>query len=384
MEPGPGDIVFEVSTTFPRFVEKPRLVTGEGKFSASDELVVKAELAGKVEKIFIQEGDRVSVGDPLCLMKSEDLIMELETRQAQLKEAEAALDYDHRRLEVPGLPPPGNKPEEENEPFFVDEEAPQKNQQEKPVEVGEKQNPSDPKTLEPRDLPETIRLNETRIERLNKELDQIEGQLQKLTVTSAIAGVVRKRNITEGSSILPGEALFEIINPDPITLTFNVPQEVSSYVDKLVKVEASPLSAPELTLEGSVFFISPAIDPVQKTLEMRIHLPNEKGLIKAGQEGQARVATRKIEKVLVVPVRALVREGSDDYIYLVSGREARKTKVIRREPLGDSEISIDANIRIDEPIIIRGHDQLKDGSFVKITSEPLPALPLQPIEPASS
>ncbi|MBI2340676.1 MAG: efflux RND transporter periplasmic adaptor subunit [Deltaproteobacteria bacterium] len=370
-QPKPEDPVYEVKTIYPRFEESPRYVGAVGTFFASDRLSLAAEFDGNVEKVYVGEGDTVNVGDPLCLFKSENLNAEIEKKQAELKEAEAQLELDRRNFELrtgEPAPPPLAEPLEEPEPVFVDEEMP-----EKPVPPRPENQPLGRPPSQAVDLEAKIELDEATVERLAKELDSLEEKLKKLTVGASIAGVIVKKQITEGDIVRAGNSLFEIVTIDPITFTFGIPQEVASYVDKMTLVTASPLSAPDMTLTGTIFYISPEINPTTKTLEVKAHLPNDKGLIKEGQQGKALVATRKVEKILMVQREALVTEGDKNYVYVVFGNKAHKTPVEIRAELGQgNEVGVDADIRIDDVLVIFGAQNLKDKSFVKVVSEPPP------------
>lgn len=373
-QPGPGDVVFEVGTILPRFENVPRYVMGGGKFSTSDKISVKAPFVGIIDKVYAGEGDQVSIGDPLCLFDNEAFVLELEKKQAELKEAEMSLEHSRRMLELTGkgrsTDDTGGE-EEGREQVFLDEDLPDKPIPPKVNEYG-----SDNANTQNVDWTSREKLDDAKIKRINKEIDQLEHQIKLLTVNASIGGIVKTRFVTDGSSVNKDAPLFEIVNLNPVSLSVEIPQEVGSYIDKLIKVIGFPVSAPELAVPGTVFYISPSVDPVKRTIEIRMHLPNEKLMMKEGQDGKAKVLTRKVDKVLVVPKKALVYEGNKTYIYVVFGSKANKTEVQIGEKIGAEEIEIEANIRVDDPIIISGHAGLEDGRFVKVIEEKQAIQPL--------
>lgn len=369
--PKPGEIIYEVRAAYPRFEEIPRFITAPGTFLASDKLIVKSELSGVIEKSFLNQGDFVAVGDPLCLFRKEELATAISKKQTELQETLATLEHTQKIYGIapasepptPSLPAPPSK-----EPLFLDEDN------KLPPPKG-----NEPAANEALPEPEEdgltkVKMLEATVARMQQELDELQGQILKLTVTAPIAGMIQARQVTEGSAVQAGEPLFEIVTLNPITLSFNVPQEVSAYVDKFIKVTATPAVAPEQTLEGTVFYISPSVDPVKKTLEIRMHLPNENGIIREGQEGKAFVSTRKMEKVLIAPPEAVSTEGNKHFIYVVGGNKVQKTEVKLGQKT-DLGVEIDANLRVDDPIVVSPPANLKDGSFVKV-KETLPLTPL--------
>lgn len=371
--PTEGNVV-EITTVSPRFVDIPRAVKSEGEFMASDVLNLKANLAATVAKVYVDEGDRVAAEDPLCLFKSDSLNAELEKKQAELKEAEALLEQIQRLMELNGgvLPSSPNADFDEAA-FFLDDELPDapvppKNNEpakNEPVDLAKAEKPA-----EKMDPPSRSKFVEAKIERIHKEIDQLELTLQNLTLKAPIGGIIQKKHVAEGANIVVGDPLFTVVSLDPITLSFRVPQDVSYYVDKMIKVQASPIEAPDQKKEGTIFFISPTIDKVSKDLEIRIHLPNEDGRIREGQKGIAWLTTRRVDKELVLPREVLVTEGEQNFVFVVMGKKVKKTPVTLKEKLGDKEIILDANLRIDDLIVNSGLAKLKDESYIQLLKNP--------------
>ncbi len=268
-----------------------------------------------------------------------------------------------------------HQPEENEVPAFLDEEAPEKPVPEKVNERLAKSRPTTSHVSE-----EKIRLSEAKVERITTELDLLDAKIKNLTITSALAGVVQKRNISEGSLIADGDPLFDIVANNPMTLTVAIPQAVSLYVDKLNKVRAAPVAAPELESDASLFYISPQIDPVNHTIEVRMHVANEKGILKEGDVGEASIVTRKIDKMLTVPISALIQEDDKNFIFIMQAERAVKTEVKVGEAIGADQMAITANLRMDDPIIVSNIENLKAGSFVKIADVPeAPVLPTEAV-----
>lgn len=367
--PQKTDIVFDVATVLPRFVDQPFQVEASGVFSASDRLMVQAPLAGQVEKVLVAEGDKVNAGDVLCQLKSDEVNLEISAKQAELKASEAQLDNDQKSMDM-HLSQVAQK--EKDNVFLDDDQVPDKTIP-KPTGPADspQNNPPVPNpssgatTVEVQDWPSKIRVDQAKIEWLQKELDQLDLKQKQLSVTAGIAGLVQKRLATEGATVEPGAALFEIVNLNPITLTFKVPAKATSYVDKQIPVKASPVGSPEILLDGSIFFISSGIDPLSQTLEVKGHFANENGQLKEGQAGVATLITRKVDKVLVVPKKALVQAAAGNSIFIMNGYQAHKVDVVLLKDFSPEEIEIDADIRVDDPVIVAGQQSLKEGSFVK-------------------
>lgn len=357
--PTPKDVIYPVEVVYPRIVQLPRIVRGEGVFLASDKLTLKASLNGVVENMLVGEGDRVNLEDPLISFHGQELENEMGKKQAELKEAEAQLENDQKNF---GLPIPDPR----KSPIFLDEEPPTPDGVPDKLEPIKLETTPSPKKEEPvGDYLARIRLDEAVIERLNKELDELEARRLLLNVVAPFSGIIQKKFVTGGASVLKGEPLLTLVRFDPITLSVAIPQEVSAYVDKLIPVKASPVEALDMELAGAIFYISPSIDTITRTLEIRLHLPNGEGLIREGQKGIAEVHTRKVDRVFVLPKKALIEEGGDQFIYVVHGQKVEKVKVELGQAIPPDELEIVANLRVDDPVVSSGQELLKDGSFIR-------------------
>ncbi|MBX7148555.1 efflux RND transporter periplasmic adaptor subunit [bacterium] len=360
--PGPGDVVFEVQANSPRFEEMARTVIAPGQFMASDRALVTAAVSGQIEKINVNEGDTVHTGDVLAIMQSQSTQLALDTKQAELKEAQAKLE-NVRKLIQQALNPPNSNITEADKIFLdeeVNEEAPKK---ELPPP------PPVPQTA-PQDDEKVLLAT---IDRLNKEIETLNQSLVSLTLLSPLDGIVKAKTAVEGRPLNAGDPLFDLISLNPITLKAHVPQDVSSYIDKMITVWATPAGSTDIKVQGVVSYVSPSIDPATGTLEIKMNFPNEKNAIKDGQAGEAIIKTRKSEKVLVVPKQAVLDEAGQKFVYVVSVNKALKTPVDIVQTFGDKEVGINADMRVDDLVITSGFDRVSNGSFVKIvapTSQP--------------
>lgn len=369
--PKASDVIFEVETTEPRLEEVARKLSLTGKLEASDQLIVQTELSGVISKVYVNEGDRVSKGDPLAFLEDEELNLSLESKQDELREAELELEEVQQQFEISETIGAAAEPTQEKAPLFLDDEVPSENDDEEPY----KENEIDKLRREQQDnksennkqkLGLQITQLEKKIENLTQEISLTEKKIKQLIIKAPIGGIVQSRFITEGSLIYEKQKLFEIVTINPLKLSLQVPKELSSYVDKMIDVRVSPQSAPEYVGEASIYFISPSLDQVNDTLELKLHVTNDDNRMKAGQMANAVLITRKMDKIFMIPRQALIQKPTKNVIYVVNGPQAHETKVDIIENLNEDELLVKAKLRIDDPIVIRGHSSLSDKSFVKV------------------
>jgi len=115
-----------------------------------------------------------------------------------------------------------------------------------------------------------------------------------------------------------------------------------------------------------VIRINPAANPQSRSVTARVEVENTDRRIKPGMFGRVRLVTQRHPDVLVVPREAIVREGENAFVFVADGETAVRKPV---EPGREMEdvIEIRSGIRPAEPVIIQGHQQLKDGARIRVT-----------------
>jgi RND family efflux transporter MFP subunit len=92
----------EVDTVTARLVtraEASSVLTATGYTYARERAAVGAKIIGRVERLHVDEGDRVKTGDTIAVLESDDLVAALRQRQAELLQARAT-QADSRRGEA--------------------------------------------------------------------------------------------------------------------------------------------------------------------------------------------------------------------------------------------------------------------------------------------
>lgn len=357
--PRPDDTVFDVTVVYPEFQSVPRTHTVPGTFDPSEVDTVTANATGTVAQLFVGEGDTVAKDDPVVALGSTHLLDLIDIKRARVKELSARLEELKTRLAHTGG---SDEPVTIEDTVFLDEEHIDEPVQ-KPFGDAGKPRPT-PKTLKA--LAELI---ETQMDRLEKEANVLDRKLLSLTQNSPVNGVVTATFVSEGNKVNEGDKLVAISQTNPMSVTFYLPDTVASFVDKHSTVTVWPADNPKAKGTGTVYFIDPNIDTQTGRIKVKAHVSNENGLIKGGQKAKVRVATRKMDRVIVLPKRVLYHEEGKKYVFTVAHKKAKLVQVTTGEETQDGKIQIFGELRVDDPIIIDRPLELKHNSFVKIVEK---------------
>ena len=211
-------------------------------------------------------------------------------------------------------------------------------------------------------------------------LDASEAEVQRLTqlvaynrVVAPFAGVLTKRNVDVGTLVDAGNGgapklLYTISQTDPLRVYVAVPQSDSPHLKAGIAATITLSELPGERFTGKVVRTAGAIDPVTRTLQVEVNLPNHDGRLLPGAYVevalQVDAATRSI---LTVPNNSLLFRAEGTLVATVSEHgTVHLQKVSLGRDLG-ARIELLAGVTPTDRVIINPSDSLADGDSVVAT-----------------
>jgi len=192
-------------------------------------------------------------------------------------------------------------------------------------------------------------------------------------VTAPFDGVLTRRNVDVGDLINAGnggagQALFSIAQVDPLRLYVYVPQV---YASQVRTGDAVTLSLAERAGEkhpGTIARTARAIDPVTRTLQVEIRVPNPAGTLFAGAYVQATMPIPGDHAATVVPTNVLLFRPEGPLVAAVdTGGHVRLAPVKLGTDFG-SGVEILSGVDTNTLIIVNPADSLADGDVVSVVN----------------
>lgn len=109
----------------------------------------------------------------------------------------------------------------------------------------------------------------------------------RLEIFSPIAGTVIEKPASRGQYLKAGQTIFKIADLTTVWLMIDVFPEDASKIHYGQKVEAKVRSVPGKTFTGRVAFVSPVVNPLTRTIGVRVEIVNEKGQLRPGDYAEA-------------------------------------------------------------------------------------------------
>lgn len=291
--------------------------SANGTFAPIQELDFLSENAGRVTKIFVEEGDRVSKGQVLARIDAEILNTDKETAEANLQNA----IKDEARY---------------SSSFKTGGVTQQQLDQAKLA-----------------------------VENARLKLQSSQRKVSDANIKSSINGIVNKKYIEVGAFVTAqGTKLFELVDVSKLKLKLSVneSQVANLKVGNQVQIKSNVFPADNYV--GKITFIAAKADnslnfPIEILVEN-----NKTNTIKAGMYGTAIFKFPHQAPVLTIPRGSFVGSVSSNQIFMLGeGNKAQLRKVVAGRILGENVEVIDG-LKEGETVITSGQINLVDGTPV--------------------
>ncbi len=296
------------------------------------------DISGKIARIYVKEGDRVSQGQLLAELDTQSL-------RLQLRQAEAALAAARANFED------AQKNKERMDRLFQ-EKAVSEQQYEK--------------------IKLAYEAAQAQLEQAQAAVNLLRHNLEVSQMKAPFSGVVASKNANEGDVINPmmgsfsaSSGVLTLMDFSRVKIVVEVSANDIAKIKKGQKAEIKVPNFPERTYKGEVNLITLTADPVTKKFKVEIAVDNPDLSLRPGTFGEAIIEVAHRADALVVPQKAIV---DNRFVFVVEGNKARiKEVTIGLETASEAEIL--AGINEGDLVIVEGNFSLIDGSPVTIIGE---------------
>jgi len=194
----------------------------------------------------------------------------------------------------------------------------------------------------------------------------LERDLSNLEVKAPASGVLTDLNVEIGQTINPGGRVGEVQQTNPVKIKSQLTEAAAALVRG--KSELT-FYIPDITdkANAKVTFLSDVINGQSKAYDLELEVPNPDGKLKPGSKAQIELTKEDEQVVPVVPSLSIVREGGDNFVYILNGDVVQKRKV-ELGRLNETNQEIISGVKEGEILVVSGQHQLKDQDKVKVAN----------------
>jgi RND family efflux transporter MFP subunit len=349
--------------------EVRRNIEAVGSLYPYEEVTVSAEVAGKVEQVFVDVGDRVESGQTLVQVAPVELELARERQRAALLQAQSQLGLsgDQRDLDDPQLAPQVARAaaalvDAQHKFERADSLAKQGLLPRQELEDADVRLKSAQAAYElALQSVETLR---AQISEYRASLALADKKLKDSAIRAPFGGQIKDRRVTQGQYLQVQTPVMVIVSLDRLRARLQVPEKAAASVRVGQEVKVSVEAYPDRPFGGEVSRIYPAVDPTTRAFEVEALLDNRAGELKPGFFAKATIASDNVERAIFIPAEALQYVYGVYKVFAVEGTTLREIEVQVGERDGD-KVEVAEGLAANQSVAIPVTGQeLRDGATV--------------------
>lgn len=302
-----GDTLVSASQTFPATV------------ASASSTTVSFSVAGTIEQLYVEEGDKVSEGRLLGKIKNGDYVNANNITQAELAEAEDAYQRLKKLHDANALP------------------------EIKWVEIGEK------------------------VKQARNAAEISARALKETSLYSPMSGVISRKFADRGQNVAPVEPIFEIVTTDALTADISVPESEVDIFNVGQSVEVNFNIDGVGTVPGKVIRKAVVADPLTRSYKVEIAIPSGAGKILPGMVANVMSSpSAKVSENMAVelPSQAVVLTNDNRHAVWVVSEGRVSQRFVEVDEMTASGITVTLGLHKGDTVVVEGMQKIGSGSIV--------------------
>lgn len=182
---------------------------------------------------------------------------------------------------------------------------------------------------------------------------------EQIPVVSPLAGAVLERNVTPGTAVTPGAALFVVSDLSTLWALAEIDETKLPRVKVGLPVDIRVAAYPGEAFHGTVIFISDTLDPKTRRVTVRCRLPNPQGRLKPQMYATLSFGAGESHTVVAVPSQALQELNDKPVVFVADGKGGFSSREVAVGPESEGWTEILSGLRPGEPVVTTGSFLLK-------------------------
>jgi membrane fusion protein (multidrug efflux system) len=306
-------------------------VQAVGTLKADQIVDVKPKRSGLINEVRMNEGARVEAGEVLVTLQDADLRAQVEVARASVTDAEVRERNARQQYE-------------RNAALLKKGVASQQQYDDAAAELD--------RAIAARGVAQA-------------NLSFAEAQLADTVIRAPFGGILGQRRVDVGAFVKDGETITTLVDADPVEIVFAVPER---YVSQLRIQQAARVrlaSHGERTFPGTVNFIDPQVDPINRTLAVKAVIPNPDLALRPGEFATVELRLARHANMPVIPEEAVVPDGERTLVFVVDNGSAA-ARVIRTGVRLPGRVEVVDGLQPGERVVRIGHEKLRTDVAVPV------------------
>jgi multidrug efflux pump subunit AcrA (membrane-fusion protein) len=356
----------------PMRVEQPVSVAASGAVEANVTALTAFQIAGRVAKVYVDEGQAVVKGQVLAELDAADYRNAFDAANAQ---AEAAKASDQKaqdglrpeELEEARIDAARSEDEYKRMKFLFDHQSLAANDFQK-FEAAYKASRQRYEMALQGTRGEERLVAGAQARAAGAQMHEARKRLGDCQLLAPISGFVGMRRIDVGDTVAAGTPVISVLDLNPAKVRVGIPEAEIGKVQEGARATVVIPSLENRAFDGKVEALGVASDPASRTYTAKIVVANPERLLRAGMVSQSRIFGTGMVNALTVPGEAIVRDARGVtlvYVYYPAQQRVYGRRVEVGGLVGN-EVEIKSGIAAGDRIVVAGQQNVREGSRVKL------------------
>lgn len=288
-----------------------------GSIEANEQVEIRSEVSGIVERIYFQEGSSINKGQ--VLFKVNDLELRAQLRQASTREGLAS--ENARRAQL-----------------LLQKEA-----------ISQ----------------EEYDLARADLKSAEAQTQLIEAQIAKTSVRAPFSGKIGLRSISPGIYITPSMLIANLVNTSKLKITFSIPEKYATQIKKNTSLYFT-VAGSKKKYNAKIYAIEPGVSIATRTIQVRALAENKDGNLLPGLFANVEMPLDIIKDAILVPTEAIIPVQNGKKVFISSGGKAKEV-MVETATRTDASILVLSGLKAGDTLLTSGIMSLKNDVPVKVT-----------------
>ncbi len=305
------------------FITKPEtldnVITTHGSVMSNEEIELRSEVAGKIERINFKEGGKVSQGQLLVQIDDSELQPNLGKLKVQLRIAGDEFSRKKQLFDIQGI------------------------------------------------SKEEYEAAELKVASLESDIRLIDAQIRNSKIIAPFSGTVGLRQVSPGAFVSVGGIIAKLVQADPVKIEFTVPEMYAHQISTGSQIQFK-LAGSDKNFTAKVYALDPSIDPATRSLKVRATADNKDGALIPGAYAELKITLQLIKDGLLVPALAVTQDIKGLKLFVIKNGQA-VTKLVKTGIQKDDFVQITEGVEAGDTVITTSLLSMRDGATVVAKSK---------------
>ncbi|WP_256875372.1 efflux RND transporter periplasmic adaptor subunit [Nostoc sp. C052] len=351
-----------------------------GTLEAQERVSLQPQVQGRIERIFVASGDRVSKGTPILSLSLDQTqanvssaIAVVNSNRAAVVTAQAQLEQQQANQVKAAADVKLQQVQFQRSKMLVTEGA----QARQELDIAKNNIDAAIATLNA--AKKQVNASQASVNQALSNVQQAQAQvasnqvnLNQKQVIAPLDGIVGDFSVKVGDYVSAGGTLTTITKNDIQDMRISVPSNNAAQLRRGLPVELLDANTGKGLTTGSINFISPQVITAAQSILVKARFANSNGKLRDGQYVRARIIWSQQPGILI-PIQVVTRIGGQSFVFVVEEDKSKQKPqfVVHQKPVKLGEVQSD-----HYPILegIKPGDRLAVSNILKLRD----GVPVQP------